>query len=173
LIRRSLSFSVSGLLSEQTLRRIRLQREVPRRLFAGAPASFALRLTNGKRRLPSYALLVTEPDPSGAPPPSHFVLKVSPQACACWMYSSHPQKAGGAGYSALHRSRSFVHQAADHSDDYVLVYPAVISKPDVMPGTRPGWRSAHAADVAPTSNLRPIGGRRSPLLLEDIGEMGI
>jgi hypothetical protein len=46
-----LSFmAVSGMLSEQTMRRIRLQRERPPRLFASLPATFGVRLTNGKRR---------------------------------------------------------------------------------------------------------------------------
>src|SRR5512147_1574654 len=54
-----LSFTViSGVLSEQALRRVRLQRGMPERIFAGTPATFSVRLTNGKRHLPSYALYV-------------------------------------------------------------------------------------------------------------------
>src|SRR5574337_1580197 len=52
-----LSFmAVSGVLSEQTMRHLRLERVRPRRLFAGVPASFGVRLTNRKRRLASFAL---------------------------------------------------------------------------------------------------------------------
>ncbi len=169
-----LSFlAVSGLLSEQTLRRVRLQREVPRRLFAGAPAPFAVRLTNGKRRLPSYALHVTEPDPSGAPPPQHFVLKVSPQARECWMYSlTFPhrgrQRLSGIRLSTRFPFGLFTKSSRPLLSDSVLVYPAVRPlRPDEMPAAlAPGWRErprrGRGADLY---NLRPYRSGDDPRLL--------
>lgn len=47
---------VSGLLSEMSMRGLRLSLRVPDEVFAGRPALFALAVVNGKRRLPSYSL---------------------------------------------------------------------------------------------------------------------
>jgi uncharacterized protein (DUF58 family) len=49
---------LSGLLSEQGFRKVRLTVHLPRRCFAGTPAQIRVAVRNGKRRLPSYALEV-------------------------------------------------------------------------------------------------------------------
>lgn len=49
---------LSGLLSEQGFRKVRVSVRLPRRCFAGAPAGIRVTVENGKRRLPSYALQV-------------------------------------------------------------------------------------------------------------------
>lgn len=49
---------LSGLLSEQGFRKVRLSVRLPRRCFAGTPAQILVTVRNGKRRLPSYALEV-------------------------------------------------------------------------------------------------------------------
>jgi uncharacterized protein (DUF58 family) len=52
---------VSGLLSEMSMRGLRLALRVPDEIFAGRPALFAIVVTNGKRRLPSYSLALSAP----------------------------------------------------------------------------------------------------------------
>lgn len=52
---------VSGLLSEMSMRGLRLALRVPDEVFAGRPAPFAVHVQNGKRRLPSYSLAVSAP----------------------------------------------------------------------------------------------------------------
>ena len=47
---------LSGLLSEQGFRKVRVSVHLPRRCFAGTPASVRVTVQNNKRRLPSYAL---------------------------------------------------------------------------------------------------------------------
>ncbi|HSF01939.1 MAG TPA: hypothetical protein VLA62_02935, partial [Solirubrobacterales bacterium] len=47
---------VSGILSEQSMRRLRLRAVVPEEIYAGRPALLGARLTNGKRWLPSYSV---------------------------------------------------------------------------------------------------------------------
>ena len=47
---------VSGILSEQSMRRLRLTRGVPEEIYAGRPALFGARVMNRKRRLPSYSI---------------------------------------------------------------------------------------------------------------------
>jgi uncharacterized protein (DUF58 family) len=52
---------VSGLLSEMSMRGLRLTLRVPDEVFAGRPALFAVAVVNGKRRLPSYSLALAAP----------------------------------------------------------------------------------------------------------------
>jgi uncharacterized protein (DUF58 family) len=52
---------VSGLLSEMSMRGLRLALRVPDEVFAGRPALFAIVVVNGKRRLPSYSLALSAP----------------------------------------------------------------------------------------------------------------
>ncbi len=52
---------VSGLLSEMSMRGLRLSLRVPDEIFAGRPALFAVTVVNGKRRLPSYSLALSAP----------------------------------------------------------------------------------------------------------------
>jgi uncharacterized protein (DUF58 family) len=52
---------VSGLLSEMSMRGLRLALRVPDEVFAGRPALFAVTVVNGKRRLPSYSLALAAP----------------------------------------------------------------------------------------------------------------
>ena len=52
---------VSGLLSEMSMRGLRLSLRVPDEVFAGRPAPFAVVVVNDKRRLPSYSLALSAP----------------------------------------------------------------------------------------------------------------
>lgn len=52
---------VSGLLSEMSMRGLRLALRVPDEVFAGRSAPFAVHVLNGKRLLPSYSLAVSAP----------------------------------------------------------------------------------------------------------------
>jgi uncharacterized protein (DUF58 family) len=50
--------TVSGVLSDQSLRGVRLLPIMPDEVYAGRPALFGATVTNGKRRLPSYSVAV-------------------------------------------------------------------------------------------------------------------
>jgi uncharacterized protein (DUF58 family) len=52
---------VSGLLSEMSMRGVRLSLRMPDEVFAGRPALFAVTVANDKRRLPSYSLALAAP----------------------------------------------------------------------------------------------------------------
>jgi len=70
---------VSGILSEQGLRRLRLARATPREIFAGSPAAVGCLLQNAKRVLASYSLTVEVPTATGgAPARRFFVSKLAP-----------------------------------------------------------------------------------------------
>ncbi|MEK6684616.1 MAG: DUF58 domain-containing protein [Nitrospirota bacterium] len=51
---------VSGILSEQSLRKISVERRFPTRIFAQQPVPVEMRITNGKRFLPSFSFRVDE-----------------------------------------------------------------------------------------------------------------
>src|SRR3989337_3817656 len=67
---------VSGILSEQCLRRHRIYRAAPRETFAGTPAAVGCLLYNSKRILASYSLTVELPAPTGGAPPRFFRPKI-------------------------------------------------------------------------------------------------
>lgn len=146
-----LSFTViSGVLSEQALRRVRLQRGMPDRIFAGTPAPFGVRLTNGKRRLPSYALYVAEPDPGGRTTPVRFFLKVGPQAREGWTYSLVFPRRGRQPLPGLRLFTRFpfglfTKSSRPIQSRTVLVYPAVrpLARHEVPAALESGWREQH------------------------------
>jgi uncharacterized protein (DUF58 family) len=49
---------VSGILSEQSMRRLRLAAVVPDELYAGTPTALGVRVVNGKRWLTSYSVML-------------------------------------------------------------------------------------------------------------------
>src|SRR3990170_1927020 len=51
---------VSGILSEQSLRKISVEGRFPARIFAQQPVPAELRITNGKRFIPSFSFRVDE-----------------------------------------------------------------------------------------------------------------
>jgi len=155
--------AVSGALSEQTMRRVDLHREGPARVFAGAPAPFTLWLRNRKRRLPSYALHLSEDRPSGGSALRQFFLKLGPQEREAWRYSlTFPRR----GWHRLPGLRLytrfpfglFAKVSRPLLPQPVLVFPALHPlAPDEIPAAlHPGWRDrdrhGHGASLR---NLRP------------------
>jgi uncharacterized protein (DUF58 family) len=129
---------------------VRLQRGTPDRIFAGTPATFSVRLTNGKRRLPSYALYVAEPDPAGRKMPMRFFLKVGPQAREGWTYSLVFPRRGRQHLPGLRLSTRFpfglfTKSSRPLQNQPVLVYPAVrpLARHEVPAALEAGWRERH------------------------------
>ncbi len=146
-----LSFTaISGVLSEQALRRVRLRRGMPDRIFAGTPATFSVRLTNGKRRLPSYALYVAEADPAGRTTPERFFLKVDPQGHEGWTYSLVFPRRGRHPLPGLRLFTRFpfglfIKSSRPLQNQPVLVYPTVrpLARHEVPAALEAGWRERH------------------------------
>ena len=169
-----LSFmAISGVLSEQTMRHVRLERELPRRLFAGVPAYFRARLFNRKRRLPSFALHLSEEDPSGGKGVSHFLLKVPPLGRESWQYTlTFPCR--GRHYLPGLRTLTrfpfglFAKVSRPILPDPVLVYPAVraLAPGEIPTALDPGWRERdRRGQGASLRNLRPYRPGDDPRLL--------
>jgi len=169
-----LSFlAVSGVLSEQAMRRVHLERTRPRRLFADTPATIGVRLTNGKRRLPSYALHVAETDPSGSATRGRFILKVKPQGRESWTYSLTFPRRGRQYFLGLRLFTRFPFGLFTKSSrpmhaDPVLVYPLVrsLAPGEVPAALAPGGRERHRRGRgAGLYNLRPYRPGDDPRLL--------
>ena len=73
--------AVSGWLSEQSIQRLRIERRVPRGVTAGKPFRIGYRVRNGKRRMPSLAVELREPQLGAG---------VSPHARSAWLSSLAP-----------------------------------------------------------------------------------
>ncbi|HWP35264.1 MAG TPA: DUF58 domain-containing protein, partial [Thermodesulfobacteriota bacterium] len=83
---------LSGLLSEATMRRVSVVRELPAAAVAGQPAVIRIGLTNGKRWTPSFSLAVHDlfagpGGPAGTAPPRVYFLKVSAGRTAWGRYT--------------------------------------------------------------------------------------
>ena len=70
---------ISGILSESTLRGVKVERRLPQTAFKGSPARATLRISNTKKRVPSYSFLAVEMDSSGT---NAYVLKLGPGEAA-------------------------------------------------------------------------------------------
>ena len=169
-----LSFmAISGVLSEQTMRHLRLERERPRRLFAGVPAPFSVRLTNRKRRLASFALHLAEADPAGGPAARHFLLKVPPQGRETWRYSLTFPRRGlhylpGLRIFTRFPFGLFAKVSRPILPDPVLVYPALrsLAPAEIPAALDPGWRERdRLGQGASLRNLRPYRPGDDPRLL--------
>ena len=72
---------VSGWLSEQTIQRLQIERRVPRGVTAGKPFRIGYRVRNAKRRMPSIAVEIREPQLAGV------ARGVAERAGAAWLSS--------------------------------------------------------------------------------------
>jgi uncharacterized protein (DUF58 family) len=154
---------ISGLLSEQTMRRVTVHRETPPRLFAETPAAFGVRLQNGKRRLASYGLHLEEADPAGGPPQRHFSLRLDAGARRrCDFTLTFPGRGWhrfpglvlwtGFPFGLFHKVARPAHR------DAVLVYPRLraLEPGEIPPALQGGWQErVWRGQGASLHNLRP------------------
>lgn len=124
---------VSGILSEQTLRKLRVGRRLPRRAFAGEPCLVEIVLHNRKRRLPSYAITVRSAN-QAEPPLAHF-LKVEPHVQQTRSHRFVPPRRGMVAMGSLHVVTRFPFGLVEKGrrvpmDDAVLAYPALVPVAD-------------------------------------------
>lgn len=69
---------VSGILSEQALKGLKVARRLPEEIYAGTAFTVRYGLTNTKRRIPSFALTVSGYHPDGREGADGFVLRLPP-----------------------------------------------------------------------------------------------
>lgn len=120
---------VSGILSEQTLRRLKVERELPRIVHAGRPFLTAITLTNGKARLPSFSVQVEDLLASGGAKKCYF-LKVPAGARQQTSYRATVGHRGLHRYVGLRLGTRFpfaffIKSRQVTMDDALVVYPRI------------------------------------------------
>src|SRR3972149_65693 len=121
---------VSGILSEQCLKRLRLYRAAPREIFAGTPAAVGCLLYNSKRLLASYSLIVELPAPTGGALRRFFAPKLDAgQQRLCSWEETFPRRGRHQLPAARVMTRFpfglFLKATHPITLDEVLVFPAV------------------------------------------------
>ena len=86
------SIVVSGILSEQTLKEVRVERRLPAGAAAGQPALIGLVARNGKKRAPSFSIELRER--GGQVSGRGFLVMLGAQQTAEVAYSFLPQRRG-------------------------------------------------------------------------------
>ncbi len=92
---------VSGILSEQTLRRLRVERELPRQTFAGRPFLTGIALRNEKTHLPSFSVQVEDVIDGRPLAKKCYFLKVPPGARQHTSYRAQFERRGLYRYEGL------------------------------------------------------------------------
>ncbi len=99
---------LSGVLSESSLRGIRVRRRLPRELYAGAENAIVLEISNQLRRASAFALVVEDRratrEPQTSPPPRAFALRV---AAGETLYRSYGFRPARRGYVQFEEFRVF------------------------------------------------------------------
>jgi uncharacterized protein (DUF58 family) len=121
---------VSGLLSEASLRDIRVTRRLPQRAQVGRPHLVEVQVWNDKRRMPSYAIEV-EDLRSGQPADKRcFFLKVSPGSSQVAAYRRIPARRGLDRHTGFRVATRFPFGLFEKSRTFdeagdLVIYPAV------------------------------------------------
>lgn len=123
---------ISGIMSESTLRGLNVQREFPALVFKDAPVRASLRVTNRKKRFPSYSFKIMELD---GPSIDGYVLKIGPGESAVARAEYTFERRGITRLTGLKVSTRFpfglfTKGREEAAEDEVLVLPSIsISRP--------------------------------------------
>ena len=101
---------LSGLLSETSLRGIRIERSLPRELFASGPNRVVLRLYNDQRRNASFAITIEdrlEADSGLTTAGRTFALRIGPQSSEHRSYLFEPERRGDIHFEGFRVSTRF------------------------------------------------------------------
>ena len=177
---------VSGILSEQSLRKISVDWRFPIRIFAQQPVPVEVRITNGKRFLPSFSFRV---DAGTDPAQSVYTFKLSAHQSTAFAHTTRFEKRGWQTLPPLRFHTTFpfgfFHKSLIRPPlRTVLVYPRVLPVPPSFEwmSSRPGQdheyrqRGSGATlhnlrDYTPLDDARGIhwkaSARESKLLLKE------
>ncbi|MBD3307208.1 DUF58 domain-containing protein [candidate division KSB3 bacterium] len=156
-----LSFiTVSGILSELMLRHVSLTRTFPQHIFARQRVPVQITLTNRKRRLSSFSLLVQDVSHHTEGEKRRYILKIAPQATVSLTYPLIFQRRGMHRPGKMRLSTrypfGFFLKSATFTDttEELLVYPEVTPlQPSAMPnmsasvGDSESSRQGHGTEI--------------------------
>jgi uncharacterized protein (DUF58 family) len=128
---------LSGVLSEHVLRKLSVERRLPKRAFAGEPALIELALKNGKERLVSYSVEIEDQASDEKNDRRCYYLKVPPGEEQVATYRRVPQRRGPLVFTSFRVATRFPFSLFEKSreldrEDELLVYPALLPAP--LPG---------------------------------------
>ncbi len=132
---------ISSVMSESTLRGLRVTRRLPRRAQVGRPHQVEIEVYNDKAHIPSYAIEV-EDIRQGQPADKRcFFLKISPRSTQIAAYRRTPGRRGLSQHRGFRVATRFPFGLFEKSleidlDGTLLIYPAV--DPVVLPIDEPG-----------------------------------
>jgi uncharacterized protein (DUF58 family) len=121
---------ISGVLSEMSLRHLRITRRLPRRAQVERPHIVEIEVYNEKRRAPSYAIEVEDLRAAQAADKRCFYLKVSPQSAQVAAYRRTPARRGLDRHIGFRVATRFPFGLFEKSreiqaTDTLITYPAV------------------------------------------------
>jgi uncharacterized protein (DUF58 family) len=142
---------ISSIMSESTLRGLRVIRKLPRRAQVGRPHQVEIEVHNDKAHIPSYAIEV-EDIRQGQPADKRcFFLKISPRSTQVAAYRRTPGKRGPSQHRGFRVATRFPFGLFEKSleidlEGTLLVYPAVdrVELPIEEPGGTIGGERVHA-----------------------------
>ncbi len=125
---------LSGLLSEASLRGLRVERRLPREIFARTPNRVILRVHNDQKRVPSFAISVDDRVVNSEGPHSvgrAFVLRIGPGETADRSYVLEPTRRGELSFVGCRLSTRFpfglfVKSVDLEMESSALVYPQLL-----------------------------------------------
>jgi uncharacterized protein (DUF58 family) len=121
---------ISGVLSEMSLRHLRITRRLPRRAQVERPHIVEIEVYNEKRRAPSYAIEVEDLRAAQAADKRCFYLKISPQSAQVAAYRRTPARRGLDHHVGFRVATRFPFGLFEKSReiaaaDTLITYPAV------------------------------------------------
>ncbi len=139
---------VSGVMSEVSLRKLKISRRLPSRAQAGRPHLVEIEVYNRKGRFPSYAIEV-EDLRAGQPTDKRcFFLKISPKSAQVAAYRRKPTRRGLDRHTGFRIATRFPFGLFEKSllydlDGELIIYPSVdpVRLPQELPGTTQGQTS--------------------------------
>ena len=143
---------LSGILSESSLRGIRVERLLPRELFAGAPNRIVLRLHNDQKRNAAFAVTLEdriEVDDEGSAAGRCFALRVGAGASSDRSYRFEPEARGDVRFVGVRASTRFPFGLFVKSRELDLPRSALVY-PEIVPVTvERGVAATREADDRP------------------------
>ena len=142
---------ISSIMSESTLRGLRVTRRLPRRAQVGRPHQVEIEVHNDKGRVPSYAIEVEDIRRAQPADKRCFFLKISPQSTQIAAYRRTPGKRGLSQHRGFRVATRYPFGLFEKSleidlEGEMLVYPAVdkVNLPFEDVATKLGGERMHA-----------------------------
>ncbi len=122
---------VSGILSEQSVKKLSLSRSLPQNIFAGSPFWVELRLTNLKKLTPSFSLEIEDMAEGHTIMGSRYILKIPARQTISVSYSARVEKRGRYAFRGFRLTTRypfglFIKTREIRADREILVYPRVL-----------------------------------------------